>query len=65
MTIVINGEKRDVTADTLADLVSALGLTDAAVATALNGDFVARTRRIKAELHPGDRVEIVAPMQGG
>lgn len=65
MTITINGEERDVTADTLASLVSTLGLSDAAIATALNGSFVARTRRVQVELRAGDRVEIVSPMQGG
>ena len=65
MTITINGETQTVGATTLADLLTTLGLEGAKVATALNGHFVARTRRTLTTLTPGDRVEIVAPMQGG
>ncbi|WP_432214907.1 sulfur carrier protein ThiS, partial [Salmonella enterica] len=41
--ITVNGEPREVRAgDTLADLVAALGQPPAALATAINGEFVAR-----------------------
>lgn len=65
MTITVNGEEQNVGAHTLAALVVALGLEDAAVATALNGTFVAKAKRDRTALRSGDRVEILAPMQGG
>jgi sulfur carrier protein len=63
--IVVNGEPADTHAGTLAELVAQLGFTENAVATALNGEFVARTQRAGKRLATGDKVEIVAPRQGG
>ena len=65
MTVTINGQEQNVAADNLAALVATLGLSDAVVATALNGAFVSKAKRVRAALQPGDRVEILAPMQGG
>ncbi len=65
MTITVNGEPREITATTLKALVEELDLTDAAVATALNGAFVFAAGREATLLTAGDEVEIVAPMQGG
>jgi sulfur carrier protein len=42
-----------------------LGYADAVVATALNGEFVPAGSRPGARLSDGDRVEVLAPMQGG
>jgi sulfur carrier protein len=63
--IVVNGEPARTPARTLAELLALLGHADGAVATALNGDFVARAARAGTALSPGDRVEIVSPRQGG
>ena len=65
MTLTVNGETQTVEAATLADLVERLGFADAVVATALNGSFVTAASRADAPLNQGDRVEILAPMQGG
>lgn len=65
MTLTINGQPADHEAATLADLVDILGLADAKVATALNGTFVPARARLATALSDGDRVEIVAPRQGG
>ena len=65
MKLTINGEPRETEAATLADLLTAEGLSAARVATALNGRFVPAGDRDGAALSPGDAVEIVAPMQGG
>ena len=65
MQITINGERTEVRAETLSALLDELGYGDAKVATALNEDFVPATARAGAALAPGDRVEIVAPRQGG
>jgi sulfur carrier protein len=63
--IHVNGEATETAATTLAHLVAELGYADGAVATALNGEFVARHARAATQLSPGDHVEIVAPRQGG
>lgn len=65
MRIVLNGEAKEVQAATLAQLCAELGLDGPRVATALNGDFVARDARAESPLNEGDAVEILAPMQGG
>jgi sulfur carrier protein len=64
-TIVLNGQEAETEARTLADLVADRGFAEAEVATALNGDFVPRQARAATQLARGDRVEIVAPRQGG
>jgi sulfur carrier protein len=63
--IRLNGEPVETHARTLAELVEAEGHAEAAVATAVNGDFVPRQERAATLLAAGDRVEIVAPRQGG
>ena len=63
--IVVNGEAVQVGARTLSDLLTELGYGDAKVATALNGDFIPALRRSKTLIGAGDRVEVVAPRQGG
>ncbi len=65
MRLVINGEPQDVPASTLADTLQSLDLAEAKVATALNGDFVPARAREATTLKDGDRIEIVAPRQGG
>lgn len=64
MKIMINGTRTEVRGETLAAILTELGYGDAKVATAVNEVFVAATARDLA-LSPGDRVEIVAPRQGG
>lgn len=51
-------------AQTLATALLELGYGDAKVATALNEAFVPATAR-DAAISAGDRIEIVAPRQGG
>ena len=65
MKISLNGEPRDVTATRLSDVLAECGFADARVATAVNGDFVPATGRERTRLAEGDRVEVVAPQQGG
>lgn len=63
--VVVNGEEREARAGSLAALLEELGYGGQKVATALNGDFVAERARGEARLAAGDRIEIVAPRQGG
>jgi sulfur carrier protein len=63
--IIVNGEREETGARTLAELVAARGLAENQVATAVNGEFVPRGARAATLLGSGDKVEIVAPRQGG
>ena len=64
--ITVNGEPRSVEeTTTLADLVAALGQPPAALATALNGDFVPRSERATVQLRDGDAVFTFQPITGG
>jgi sulfur carrier protein len=63
--IFVNGERLETEAHTLAELVAGRGFAETQVATALNGDFVARSARAATLLREGEKVEIVAPRQGG
>ena len=65
MRLVVNGAEQDVAAETLAAALEALDYGETLVATALNGDFVPARKRAETALREGDRVEIVAPRQGG
>lgn len=65
MKILLNGEPREVNATRLSDVLIELGFGGATIATALNGDFVPAAERANTELTEGDRLEVVAPQQGG
>jgi sulfur carrier protein len=65
MTLIVNGEPREVAAGTLAETLQALDYGEAKVATALNGEFVPARARGATAVKDGDRIEIVAPRQGG
>jgi sulfur carrier protein len=63
--LVVNGEPQEVAAATLADALQSLDFAEAKVATALNGEFVPARARALTPVKDGDRIEIVAPRQGG
>ncbi len=65
MTLFVNGEPREVAAASLAEVLQALDYGEAKVATALNGEFVSARARGETPVNDGDRIEIVAPRQGG
>lgn len=65
MKIIVNGDAREVAAVTLASALNELGYEVGVFATAVNGEFVAKSDRGERALANGDRIEIVAPMQGG
>ena len=72
MKIVVNGVWRELPGDeaaeqppTLARALLGLGYGDRIVATALNGEFVAAQARAQTRIADGDRLEVLAPMQGG
>ena len=63
--ISVNGETTRTKSITLTALLHELGYGEAKVATALNGEFVPATARDGSRLANNDKVEIVAPRQGG
>ena len=69
MRIFVNGDQRDIEPETLAPTLAlalnTLGYGGRKIATAVNGRFVAASQREDTKRADGDRVEIVAPMQGG
>ena len=65
MKLVVNGLERELEAATIATALKALQYEGAVVATALNGEFVPARAREATPIRDGDRIEIVAPRQGG
>ena len=66
ITVQVGGQSRRLPpGSTLAELVAALGHDPAAVATAVNGDFVARGARAAHRLADGDQVHCFKPITGG
>ena len=63
--IVVNGVATATHAQTLAELLVALGYGATKVATAVDGAFVAERARAGHRLAEGASIEIVAPRQGG
>ena len=64
MKITINGNSQLIQANNLEDLLLELKY-QGTLATALNENFIPLNERKKTILKDGDRVEIVAPMEGG
>jgi sulfur carrier protein len=65
LKITVNGEVRITEARTVADLCQELGLSEAKIATARNGDFVPAKTRATITLVEGDAIEVLSPRQGG
>lgn len=66
MKIEVNGDAQELEARDLEAALAELGYaSDAPVATALNGEFVAREARAETRLADGDRVEVISPRMGG
>lgn len=65
MKLVVNGEYREVAAETLAALLIELEYEGNWLATAINGEIVHAGQRSAWLLAEGDRIEILSPMKGG
>lgn len=65
MKIIVNSQPIEVVANSLDAVLNELGYKDGRIATALNGSFVPQEMRDATTLNDGDRIEILAPMQGG
>ena len=65
MKIRVNGDEHEIASGTLSEALNELDFGSAKIATAVNEKFVPATLRATCELAEGDRLEILAPMQGG
>lgn len=66
MKLLVNGVEQDIEAATIASALIALKYEGGAtVATAVNGEFVPARSRETTPVKEGDRIEILAPRQGG
>ncbi len=65
MRVFVNGDQRDIESATLALALNALGYGGKKIAAAVNGQFVPAPARQTVKLADGDKIEVVAPMQGG
>ena len=66
LDVSVNGQTHTLAAsDTLADLVGRLGHAPESVATAINGEFVARGERPARVLSHGDKVTCFQAITGG
>lgn len=65
ISLVANGQQHTTTARTLHEWVQSQGVLAHAVATAVNGEFVARAARAQYTLKDGDVVLTFQPIQGG
>ncbi len=65
MRILVNGVWRDTAAADVDSVLQEMGWSESQVATALNGEFVPAAARRGMRIAEGDRIEVLAPMQGG
>ncbi|HHU94313.1 MAG TPA: sulfur carrier protein ThiS [Alcaligenaceae bacterium] len=65
MQIVLNGEQRDCSAQTVFDLISELGYVGKRIAVELNGEIVPKSQHEATALNNGDQLEIVVAVGGG
>lgn len=65
ITVVVNGAPQRTSATTLQAWIDAYGVAPAALATAVNGDFVPRGLREQTSLHEGDTILTFQPIEGG
>jgi sulfur carrier protein len=65
MTLMVNGEPREVSASDVAELVIALGMPPAASLVEHNGTALRRDEWTRSLLNSGDRIEIIRIVAGG
>jgi len=66
MQIILNGETHNIDAEqTISALLQEQGYDGKLVAVAVNNTFAPKSSYTTHTIHDGDKLEIVAPMQGG
>jgi len=65
-SLIVNGANTDIDdVQTVADVVSRMGLAGKKIAVEKNGEIVPRSRYATTRVRPGDRLEIVGAVGGG
>ncbi len=65
MIVTVNGEQREVSATTLAELIEELHLQTRRCATMVNGTVVRKERRAEHRLQEKDQIDIISMVGGG
>lgn len=65
MLVIVNGERTEIAATTLAALLSEMEYEHTHLAIAVNYQVVPRVRWSETALNSGDQIEIITPRQGG
>jgi len=66
MKIILNGQEKPLNPKTsIADLLIQNGYDGKLVAVAINGTFLPKAKYSETSINDQDKIEIVAPMQGG
>ena len=65
MRVTVNGERREIGAESVAALLHELEYEGTHLAIALNYDVVPKNRWADTPLNAGDEIEIITPRQGG
>jgi sulfur carrier protein len=65
MRVTVNGESREISADSVTALLNELEYEGTHFAIALNYDVVPKSRWAETTLKTGDEIEIITPRQGG
>jgi sulfur carrier protein len=63
--VTVNGERREIVAQTVDALLSELDYAGTHVAIAVNFDVLPKSRWAATTLKSGDEIEIITPRQGG
>lgn len=64
-TIYVNGKMIQTTALDLTELFSSLQFDQESIATAIDGQFIPKTQYAQTFIQAGQKIEVLAPMQGG
>jgi sulfur carrier protein len=65
MRVIVNGEEREISSDSVDALLGELDYEGTHFAIALNYDVVPKSRWAETAIKSGDEIEIITPRQGG
>jgi sulfur carrier protein len=63
--VIVNGERREIAAQTVDALLTELDYEGTHFAIAVNFDVLPKSRWAETALNSGDEIEIITPRQGG
>jgi sulfur carrier protein len=65
MRVIVNGEPREISSDSVDALLGELEYEGTHFAIALNFDVLPKSRWAETRINSGDEIEIITPRQGG